>query len=118
MKLSCPLEHEEQVAFVKWLRLVHPRVPFIAIPNGGWRHKATAGRLKAEGAQPGAPDLMIPVPIGDKHGLFIEMKRERGGQLSESQKEFIPILREHGYAVEVCAGALAAIEAFERYFKN
>jgi hypothetical protein len=110
-----PSEHQEQAALVKWLDMFHPNVPYFAIPNGGWRHPATAALLKAEGAKPGVPDLMIPLAIDGINGLFIEMKRLKGGKVSPAQKAFHNLLRENGYAVEVCAGFEAARTAINEY---
>jgi hypothetical protein len=114
-----PYEHEEQKRVVEWCRWVRNKYPaaerIFAIPNGGWRHKATAGKLKAEGARPGIPDLFLPVPKGSCHGLWIEMKR-RGGRISENQKAEIELLQADGYRVEVCYGADQAIKVLEDYF--
>jgi hypothetical protein len=92
-----------------------------AIPNGGLRHKATAGNLKAEGVKSGVPDIMLPVAqrsknslahydTGTWHGLFIEMKKpsekpkngnSKGG-VSSNQNEWHIALRAQGYLVFVC----------------
>lgn len=40
-----PTEHEEQRELVRWFRQTWPCVRIHAIPNGGARNKATAGRL-------------------------------------------------------------------------
>jgi hypothetical protein len=53
--------------------------------------------------------------MGGYHGLYIEMKRAKGGQLSPPQKEWIDRLRAEGYRVEVCAGADAAMEVITGY---
>ena len=42
-------EHQEQVQLVRWFRASHPSVLIFAIPNGGYRSRVTASRLKAEG---------------------------------------------------------------------
>lgn len=34
-KTTCPTEHEEQKAFVRWFRLQYPNTLIFAIPNGG-----------------------------------------------------------------------------------
>jgi hypothetical protein len=60
-----------------------------AIPNGGARHKAIAGKLRAEGVRAGVPDICLPVPRGEYHGLFIELKRPKGGHVSEEQEAWI-----------------------------
>jgi len=87
-----------------------------AIPNGGGRTKAEAGMLKAEGVLKGVPDLFLPAQIGSYGGLFIEMKRTQGGQISNAQKDMICKLKAQGYAVAVCHGADEAIEAIKNYY--
>jgi hypothetical protein len=76
-------EHEEQRELVKWFRQTYRGVKIYAIPNGGFRGKASAGRLKAEGVLKGVSDLHIP-----EWNLWIEMKREKGGRLSPEQKRW------------------------------
>lgn len=95
-----PTEHEEQREFVRWFRNTWPGVRIFAIPNGGARSRATAGRLKAEGVSSGVPDLFIPA-----WRLWIEMKRSKGGSLSPDQKDWIKYLQSVGYWAIVCKGA-------------
>ena len=108
-----PLECDEQVALAQWLDW--SRIPYFAIPNGGDRHPAVAAKLKAEGVKAGVPDLFLPIPRGAHHGLFVEMKRQRGGKLSDDQKDWIIKLQAQGYEVKVCAGFEAAKAAIEEY---
>jgi len=95
-----PLEHEEQREVVRWFRQCWPNVRIMAIPNGGARSKATAGRLKAEGVSAGVPDLFIPA-----WGLWIEMKRIKGGSVSPEQKDWMSYLELNGYKCFVARGA-------------
>lgn len=101
-----PLEDQEQLALVNWLRMKCIRHHHS--PNGGYRHKATAGRLKSQGVSAGFPDLII-FPNNGQSILLIELKREKGGTVSESQREWIDYINElfcHGYPIqaEVCRG--------------
>lgn len=75
----------------------------------------TAIKLKQEGATAGVPDLFIPEPSQDKHGLWIEMKI-KGGHLQDSQKAMIELLRERGYEVAVCFSFLEFRRAVLSYF--
>ena len=93
-------EHEEQREFVMWFRQTFNGVRIMAIPNGGVRSPATAGRLKAEGVSRGVPDLFIPA-----WRLWIEMKRVKGGHVSSDQKSWLAYLSDNGYQTVVCRGA-------------
>ena len=86
-----------------------------AIPNGGKRDIRTAAKLKAEGVKPGVPDIFLPVPRGGKHGLYIELKRRKGGTVSAAQEAWIRALTEQGYVCAVCHGATAARDEIEAY---
>lgn len=112
-RFRIPTEHQEQAAFVQWFRMSFPKVRIFAIPNGGARSKATAGKLKAEGVSPGVPDLFVP-----EWGLFIEMKRTRGGSLSDVQDDWIDYLEDAGYTVLVCKGCDAAIVSIKAHLKE
>lgn len=91
-------EHLEQVTAVRWFRDNYPGVLIFSIPNGGFRHKAVAEKMRLEGVVPGIPDLMIPA-----WRTFVEMKAQKG-RLSEHQKEKIAYLSESGYRCLVCYG--------------
>lgn len=114
-KLGVPSEDAEQRCLIKWLESVHPGVLYFAIPNGGWRDRVTASKLKATGVKAGVPDLFFPEPRGGVPGLFIEMKRARGGGLSPFQKEWLAALQANGYKAEVCRGAESAMAVIDSY---
>lgn len=105
-------EHEEQREFVSKFRQSFPDVRILSIPNGGARSKATAGRLKLEGVSPGVPDLFIPA-----WGLWVEMKRTKGGSISAEQKDWLAYLDQVGYTATVCYGADDAMK-YVRAFKG
>jgi hypothetical protein len=111
-------EHEHQVALIAWrevLREIYPEVGLLfAIPNGGLRRPRTAGRLKAEGAQDGVPDLLLPVVRGEHHGLFIEMKSPTG-RLSPRQHWWAKALTKAGHRVEMARGWPAACALIVAY---
>lgn len=118
-QMPVPTESAEQQALMQWVGMNSGRLPGVEllfhIPNGGSRGKAEAGRFKAEGVRSGVPDLFLPVPRGKFHGLFIEMKRRRGGRLSVVQKMWINSLIAQGYQAVVCYGwehAAAQIEVY------
>lgn len=104
-------EHRIQSTLFRWAALEagrHPELHLMhAIPNGGHRHKAVAGRLKAEGVKAGVPDIFLPVACSGSHGLYIEMKA-RKGRLTELQKKWADALANQGYRVEICRSWTAA----------
>lgn len=118
-KIPVPSEHVEQVNLFEWARLAqaaHPALRLLyAIPNGGMRNKAVAGKLRAEGVKPGVLDLCLPVPRGVFHGLYIEMKRQEGGRVSKDQARWIADLRAEGYSAVVCHGWMQAREVLLAY---
>lgn len=84
------------------------------IPNEAQRSPRTAAHLKAMGMRKGVPDLMMPIPRGKYHGLFIEMK-VKPNKLSSEQFDWLRDLRRRGYAAFCCYGARHAIELIRRY---
>ena len=112
-----PTEHEEQCALFEWAELWLPMVSALlfAIPVGGHRHIAVADKLKAEGVKAGVPDIFFALPRNGEHGLFIEMKRVKGGSVRPEQKAMINRLRAAGYQVEICKGFDAARNVLTQY---
>jgi len=96
-------EHQLQCACVKWFNLQYPeyRGLLFAVPNGGARSKATAGKLKAEGVVAGVSDLILLVPSYGYGGLCIEMKTPKGKQ-SPEQKEWQNKVEGQGYDYRLC----------------
>jgi hypothetical protein len=86
-----------------------------AIPNGGARRPVEAAILKGEGVRAGMLDLCLAFPAFGHHGLYIEMKRRKGGVTSAKQKEWVSRLTRVGYRAEVCAGYEAARSVILNY---
>lgn len=121
-QLPLATEEAEQIALMRWAAYQEGLYPALKklyhIPNGGKRGKAEAGRFKAMGVKRGVPDLFLAEPRDGYHGLYIEMKRVKGGELSREQKDWIEALRESGYRVEVCKGWQAASEVLIDYLRH
>ena len=111
----CLTEDQEQTKLVVWLE--KNNIDFFAIPNGGKRNLMEALKLKRTGVKSGIPDLCIPISLEPYHGLYIELKRVKGGIVSGTQTYWINKLRENGYKVEVCKGADAAKVVVSEYLK-
>ena len=114
-------EHQIQSACVRWFAYQHPELKglLFAVPNGGARNKATAGKLKAEGVVAGVSDLILLVPriifgVAQWHGLCIEMKTAKGRQ-SPDQKEWQAKVESKGYKYAVCHSLDEFINEIEDY---
>ena len=106
---SCRQEWEEAEALTRWTTgeglLKYPELKWLYhVPNGGWRSPKVANALKRQGVKPGPPDYNLDIPRGIYHGLRIELKRRKGGSLSDYQREWILWLLSQGYCAVVCRG--------------
>ena len=114
-------EHQIQSACVRWFAYQHPELKglLFAVPNGGARNKATAGKLKAEGVVAGVSDLILLVPriicgVAQWHGLCIEMKKP-GGYQSPEQRQWEATVNGYGYKYAVCHSLDEFINEIEDY---
>ena len=117
-------EHNIQCACVRWFNYQWPeyRGLLFAVPNGGARSKATAGKLKAEGVVAGVADLILLVPFLQEcvqyfNGLCIEMKTSKGKQ-SQEQKDWECKVRGQGYEYRVIRSLDEFIEVVDSYLKG
>ncbi len=117
-------EAQEQIEIIRWWRqecclgFQFWQNALFHIPNGGGRHIVEASRLKKEGVVSGVPDLFLAIPRGQYHGLWVELKRVKGGSIKPEQKEFIAFLRAQGFCAYVCKGALAAKQLIYNYLSS
>ena len=116
-----PTEHQIQSAFFDYVRVKRNSdwryELVIAIPNGGMRNKAVAGKMWAEGVTAGAPDVLCLFPAHGHCGLCLEFKTPKGKQ-SEAQKRFENYVHTAGYMYSVVRDAEAAIKLVERWFSK
>lgn len=101
--LNCLTEQQEQFKAVAWLR--KNNVLFYHVPNGGHRDFLEGVKFKRLGVSAGVPDLVVPVARKGHHGLYIELKRQSGGSVSDRQRWWLARLAEEGYDCYVAKGA-------------
>ncbi|MDR0462769.1 MAG: VRR-NUC domain-containing protein [Pseudomonadales bacterium] len=141
--LPLPTEAQEQIAFCEWLDLKH--IAYFHVPNSTWTKSIQVKlRNKRMGVKKGVPDLFIFIPkdkaknpfvdnnvfcnlsladfLAEREkysGLYkkvvIEMKRKKGGCVSEDQDYWLRVLAMADFEVAICKGADEAIEFVERY---
>lgn len=118
-RLPVPTEAQEQAALISACERLTPRIPELAllfhIPNGGHRHKVVAARLQAQGVKAGVPDLCLPVARWGCHGLYIELKRSKGGRVQVAQQQWLNQLDAEGYMALRCCGWTEALRAILDY---
>lgn len=116
---NTPLESSEQTALFRWAGYAAGKYPELQllyhIPNGGTRNPREAHNLRLQGVKSGVPDICLPVPHGQYHALYIELKRRKGGRVSEEQRAWIAALNRVGCRAVVCKGWDEAREEIERY---
>lgn len=112
------IEDAESQALWAWAQIIPVlRDNLYHIPNGGKRNAREAARFKTMGVRAGVHDYHLPVPRGDWHGLWIELKAppDCRSKVTASQKEWGNKMRCHGYAVAYCKGWLEAKKVLEWY---
>lgn len=121
-KTRVPLERQEQIELFRWAANeagMYPELKLMYhIPNGEHRSKSTAAMLKHMGVKAGVPDIFLSVPRGGYHGLYIELKRRKGGSTTDNQDSWIDALRKQGYRAEVCKGWESARETILDYIRE
>ena len=119
---TLPTEAQEQRTLFEWAAVMAQRFPVLRlmhhIPNGGSRNAIEARNLRSQGVKAGVPDICLPCARNGFHGLYIELKRQKGGRVSAEQKEMLEGLREQGYKAEVCAGWEAARDVIIEYLEK
>lgn len=114
-----PSESQEQTALFNWAETACCKWPELRwmyhVPNGGTRNAIEAAHLQAQGVKPGVPDVVLPIARGGYFGLYIEMKKQVGGVVSEHQRDWLNGLQNLGYLAVVCTGFQAAANMIEKY---
>lgn len=128
MKKHTPLEHDIQSVFFSWLDaygvmrwsrfVVGGKFQAFAVPNDGKRSIGAAMWHKGQGLRAGVPDVLIPIPSINYHGLFIEFKRDEKSRVTIAQKEWIRQLQDCCYCVRVCRSADEAVNVVTAYMEG
>lgn len=119
-------EHQEQMTLIQWMSTVAfqgkrlsdwivmiPNESLLSFIAPGGRRYAYWTKLLKMGFRRGASDLMLPIPSGEYHGLWIEMKRRRdaypgkaelGRSMRPEQVDFLQQMASVGYRAASCYG--------------
>jgi len=112
-KIQC-----EVFKWSEWMQHVYPCLFYMyASPVGQSLHIAQAVAQKRKGVKKGVPDICLPYPVYNRHGLYIELKAV-GGKVSSEQQEWIDYLNKVGYYACVCVGYEETVDTIEKYIKG
>ena len=122
-KQFMPTERQEQDKVLAWARLMvsigHHHLRFLRCGFEGLRlSMGVRMQAKRQSVSTGWPDMVLFVPQRypvTYHGLFIELKRLKGGTVSAEQARMIGDLNSLGYKAIMCRGADHAINEIKRY---
>ena len=118
-----PLEEDEQRDVFIWIRknVIHCKALKYAYStlNGIRLRPSQLNSAKAQGHRKGVLDIGIPTQSygGEFCGLYIELKRIKGGRASAEQLEEVAWLRRQGYCADVRKGHDSAIALIKEYFQ-
>ena len=120
-RIDAPTEAQEQAALFRWAALAAGMLPELRlmyhIPNEGRRSVVTGARMRSEGMRKGVPDICLPVPRGSYAALYIELKRTKGGKVSEEQRAWVDALNRAGNRAVICKGWESARNEIESYLR-
>lgn len=118
-KNDSPFENWEQEELFVWrtencnkypeLLLLNSSLCGVRLRPGQWK------KAKRQGMPKGFPDISLPVYCYPWNGLYIELKREKGGVVSPEQKWWLKQLRDQGYRAVVAKGHEEAIAIIKNY---
>jgi hypothetical protein len=126
------IHHEIQKNGVTLCREVFPITKYLlkAIPNGGKRNKAEAGKLKAEGVVTGAWDLELCVSYSQRDwrleiitGLILEVKRpdqrnSKWGGLTPEQVAYGEAMAKQGWNRALCYSAQGIFDVVKKHLER
>lgn len=108
-------ETNDHIVVIRHINIYYPECLFTIAPSGMKLPISVAVRLKLMGYRKGTPDILIFEARKGFHGLFIEMKKLKGGKKEDSQKEFRQLAIDRGYKSVFVEGSQLAIDIIEDY---
>lgn len=129
LKQVVPIESDEARWLIQWAatqRWGDKKLSdlLIMIPNGAVlagdakQRAMQMAKMKRTGFRPGVFDYLLPIPRGGAPGLWVELKRRKGGVVSDEQHSFAVDMMTLGWIVVVAEGWDDAKRAIESYLWN
>ena len=115
-------EGQEQEIIFKWADLQTAIMPELKLLNGSLNGVklsiGSAMKAKRQGMRKGYPDIALPIARAGYHGLFIELKKDKGGRPSKEQKEWLAELNRQGYLALCIHGSKLSIDVIKMYLRG
>ena len=111
------IEEQIQIAVIKYLNLAYPDILYCASAGGMRTSFKQAVKMKKTGYVRGFPDLFIYEPIGDFHGLALEIKTKTGRPTKE-QLNWRHRLNLRNYVAEIVYGFDDSKAVIDRYLSG
>lgn len=108
-------ETNEQILVVQHIHVYYPDCLFTIAPSGMKLPIRIAVRFKLMGYRKGTSDILIFEARKGYNGLFIEMKKRKGGKRTDDQKKFCQDAIDRGYKAVFAEGSQLAISIIEDY---
>ena len=117
-----PPESYEQKEIFRWSRLNISKNKHLKYLNASLSGvRLTVGQrteMKRQGMVKGFPDIFLPYNNDSYSGLFIELKRVKGGVMSKEQKDWLEYLKSQKYLALRCNGHADSIELIKKYLNG
>lgn len=118
--MNNPSEDSELIAFfdyIRWQETLNPILSVIFHVENERKCSWAQGLIrKKKGVRAGVPDIIVPIPKGPFHGLFIELKLP-GRKPTVTQQEYMIKLYTLGYCVKIAYSAEQAISILKEYLE-
>ena len=110
-------EERLQIMIVNYIKLKYPNIRYCASLGGIRTGFKQAVKGKRTGYVKGFPDIQICEPNKEYHGLFLEIKPEKG-YATKDQKQWIEDLNERGYRAVITKGFDNTVREIDKYLKR
>jgi hypothetical protein len=109
-------EAQEAKALWDWCKIEPiPRHYMLRITNDGTANIVRGVSSKKQGLRKGVSDYLLAYPVGKKHGLWIELKRQTGSRISPEQLIWLERMRDVGYEAGIAYGWEHAVRLIYEY---
>lgn len=112
-------EQDDQIHVISHFRRTYPGFHTMVCPIVSYgtslqraRHWGTMNKM---GYEKGTLDIFFAVPLGEFHGLFIEIKKLKGSRTAGEQYQMVRDMIQQGYCAVVCHGHQEAIKYLDKY---